>query len=76
MRVKQGAERLRRELEEERGRDGVIDLLDEADKLETVKKGIERNIEEIDLEMAKRRRDLEGLCKRLEGRIGSSGSIY
>ena len=60
VRVRQGAERLRRELEEERGRDGLIDLLDEADKLETVKEGIERTIEEIDIEMAKRRRDLEG----------------
>lgn len=60
VRVRQGAERLRRELEEERGRDGLIDLLHEADKLETVKEGIERTIEEIDIEMAKRRRDLEG----------------
>jgi hypothetical protein len=37
---------------------------------------MERRVEEVDKEMVKRRAEWEGQCKRMEGRSGTSGSIY
>jgi hypothetical protein len=54
---RQGAERLRREVEEERERDALRELIEEADRLEMVKGGMDKRIEEIDMETVKRRRD-------------------
>jgi hypothetical protein len=47
---RQGAERLRREVEEERERDALRELIEEADRLEMVKGGMDKRIEEIDME--------------------------
>lgn len=75
-RERRGAERLRREVEEERAREALGGLVEEAERLETVKAGMERRVEEVDREMVKRRGEWEGQCKRMEGRTGASGSIY
>lgn len=75
-RERRGAERLRREVEEERGREALAGLVEEAERLEAVKDGMERRVEEVEREMVKRRAELEGQCKRMEGRSGASGSIY
>ena len=73
-REKRGAERLRREVEEERESDALGVLEEEAERLEAVKAGMEKRVEEVDKEMVKRRGEWEGQCKRMEGR--RSGSIY
>ena len=45
MKERQGAERLRREVEEERERDALRELIEEADRLEMVKGGYDKRIE-------------------------------
>ncbi len=57
VRERQGAECLRREVKEESERDALRGLLEEADRLDTVKVGMDRRIDEIERETIKRRKE-------------------